>query len=125
MAQRTRGAFALGRQQRLSGAEFQRLFRGRAGREESRSFVALWRAHEGGGKAGFAVGRRIGGAVDRSRGRRRLREAYRRRRGTQPLGVDIVFVGRPAVLTRSFSDLLEEMHRVIQAVARAATGPLG
>ena len=122
MGEPRRGAFALGRQERLGAAEVQGLFRGRAGREESRSFVALWRVREGAGKVGFAVGRRIGGAVARNRGRRRLREAYRRRRGAQPTGVDIVFVGRPAVLTRSFSDLLEEMHRVIQAVARAATG---
>jgi hypothetical protein len=39
-----------------------------------------------------------------------------------PKGLDVVFVGRPAVLTRSFSDLLEEMQRAMQAVARAAGG---
>ena len=84
--------------------------------------MALWQAREGGGKVGFAVGRRVGGAVDRNRVRRRLREAYRRRRGSQPSGVDIVFVGRPAALTRSFSDLLEEMQHAMQAVACAAEG---
>jgi ribonuclease P protein component len=123
VARRTTGVSSLARKDRLGGSEFQALFQERARREESPSFVALWRAREGGGKVGFAVGRRIGGAVDRNRARRRLREAYRRGRGTPPpTGFDIVFVGRPAVLTRSFSDLLEEMQHAMQAVARAASG---
>jgi ribonuclease P protein component len=112
------GAFALGRRERLRGREFQALFRQKSRREERRSFIALWRAREGKGKVGFAVGRRIGNSVDRNRARRRLREAYRREQGCLAAGIDVVFVGRPAVLTRPFGEILGEMRDTLQSLSR-------
>jgi ribonuclease P protein component len=117
------GPQRLARAERLRGSGFQALFRGPAQREERPSFVALWRPCDGPSKVGFAVGRRVGGAVERNRARRRLREAYRRERRQLTSGFEVVFVGRPAVLTRSFAEILGEMRRTIDGLARAVRAP--
>lgn len=59
------------------------------------------------------MSRRVGGAVDRNRARRRLREAYRRLQERFPEGIDVVFIGRSLVLTLPFPELLEEMRRAV------------
>jgi len=71
---------------------------------------------------GFAVSRRVGGAVVRNRARRRLREAYRRQQHVLRASVDVVFISRPVVLTRRFTDLLEEMRRTLEGLSRARRG---
>ena len=71
---------------------------------------------------GFAVSRRVGGAVVRNRARRRLREAYRRQQHVLRASVDVVFISRPVVLTRRFTDLLEEMRRTLEGLSRATRG---
>jgi ribonuclease P protein component len=91
-------------------------------REEQPGFVLLWRVGDGGPKAGFAVSRQVRGAVSRNRARRRLREAYRRYGSTLPDKVNMVFVARPAALSRDFGELMGDMRRAIGAVARAARG---
>jgi ribonuclease P protein component len=111
------------RPERLRAGEFEPIFRQRGRREEAASFVALWRPRPGSGRVGFAVGRRLGGAVERNRARRRLREAYRQARSDRPSGVDIVFVGRSALLGRGFADLRNEMEAVLRAVARSRAAP--
>lgn len=82
------------------------------------SFVALWRPSAGPGKVGFAVGRRLGQAVVRNRARRRLREAYRQERREGAAGFDVVFVGRSALLKRSFEELRGDFRRVLGVLAR-------
>jgi ribonuclease P protein component len=118
---------SLPRAERLRRAgEIQAVFQ-QGQREESRSFVAVWRPGAQGPKVGFAVSRRVRGAVRRNRARRRLREAYRRQEGALPAGIQVVFVGRPASLTERFSRLLEDMQIVIarlsEAMRRAAPTP--
>jgi ribonuclease P protein component len=104
----------------LRGPQFQALFQKRGRREERPSFVALYRVRDGASQVGFAVGRRIGGAVERNRARRRLREAYRRERGAHGSGFEVVFVGRPPVLTRRFNEILGEMRETMGVLVRAA-----
>jgi len=112
--------FSLRRTQRLRASEFQSVFQQRGRRVERGGFVALWQPRGGQGKVGFAVGRRIGGAVQRNRARRRMREAYRRAGAARASGVDLVFVARTAVLTCAFADLIREMEHAMREVARTA-----
>ena len=103
------GALAFPRRERLRQAgEFQAVFQG-GNRVERRTFVALWRLDPGAKKVGFAVSRQVRTAVKRNRVRRRLREAYRRRRGLFPEDLAMIFVGRPAALTADFGALLEDV----------------
>ncbi len=120
MGRRARGVLSVGRSQRLRAGEFEAIFRQRGRREELESFIALWRPCPGEGKVGFAVGRRLGGAVERNRARRRLREAYRQERPAKRDGFDVVFVGRSALLSRPFADLRGDIQRVLRTLARRA-----
>jgi len=118
---RRRGVvLSLPRHERLRQAgDIQAVFQ-QGKREEQPGFVLLWHVGDGEPKAGFAVSRQVRGAVSRNRARRRLREAYRRHRGAMPRAVNMVFVARPAALSRAFSELMGDMQRAIAVVARAA-----
>jgi len=119
------GALSLPRQAGLQrAAEIQRVFQ-QGNRDERQSFVALWVPGEGGRRVAFAVSRRLGSAVKRNRVRRRIREAYRREQHALRPGVKVVFVGRPAGLTRSFSGLVSEMRSALAAINRGARTPAG
>jgi ribonuclease P protein component len=82
--------------------------------------VVLWQPREDGRRVGFAVSRRVGGAVARNRARRRLREAYRLQQEALQAPVDAVFVGRPGVLTRRFQDLQGEMRLALETLGRGS-----
>ena len=118
MGRRAGGVLSIGREQRLRAGEFEAIFRQRGRREELQSFIVLWQPCPGEGKVGFAVGRRLGGAVERNRARRRLREAYRQERGANREGFHVVFVGRPALLSRSFADLCGDIQQVLRTLGR-------
>lgn len=71
---------------------------------------------------GFAVSRQIRGAVERNRARRRIREAYRQIRAQMADDVVLVVVARPSAGTRPFSELVEDMRRLAEALGRAPRG---
>jgi ribonuclease P protein component len=68
-------------------------------------------------RVGFTVGRVLGGAVERNRIKRRLREAVRLRRALLKGGVDVVINPKKSVLTLEFSVLLEEVGRALDVIA--------
>ena len=88
------------RRRRLSrSAEFERVYR--QGRSKGNRFLVLYafpRAEEddrGGPRLGLSVSRRVGGAVDRTRVKRVLREAFWQEAERLPAGSDYVVVARP------------------------------
>jgi ribonuclease P protein component len=119
------GAQTLPRAARLRrAAEIQRVFE-HGSRVERKAFVLLWRPDPGGRRAGFAVSRKVGGAAQRNRVRRRLREAYRRQTTAFPGDVMLVFVGRPAAGAAAFTELLSDMGQAGMLVEQRLERPAG
>jgi len=106
------------RRRRLSrSADFDRVYR--QGRSKGNRFLVLYafpreRADEPAPRLGLSVSRRVGGAVDRSRVKRVLREAFWLEADRLPDDADYVIVARPDV--RGL-DEREGMHGVRAALA--------
>jgi ribonuclease P protein component len=73
-------------------------------------------------RVGLTAGRVLGGAVERNRIRRRMREAVRLHLGELPLHVDVVLHPRKTVLEMEFARLEREVARVFASVADGAEG---
>jgi ribonuclease P protein component len=90
------------KRRRLSrSAEFERVYR--QGRSKGNRFLVLYAfpredGTEDGPRLGLSVGRRVGGAVDRTRVKRVLREAFWEEARRLPAGSDYVLVARPEAL---------------------------
>ena len=63
--------------------------------------------------AAFVAGRRVGGAVERNRARRVLREAWRSLAPTLHRGADVVFVAKRGILRARSSELEAEMRDLL------------
>jgi ribonuclease P protein component len=85
------------RRRRLSrSAEFERVYR--QGRSKGNRFLVLYafpREEADGPRLGLSVSRRVGGAVERNRVKRVLREAFWAEAERLPPGSDYVVVARP------------------------------
>jgi ribonuclease P protein component len=95
------GGARRGKRRRLSrSAEFDRVFR--EGRSHASRYLVLHafprpEAAEDDPRLGVSVGRKVGGAVERTRVKRLLREAFWASRDDLPAGHDFVLVARPDV----------------------------
>jgi ribonuclease P protein component len=56
-------------------------------------------------KLGVVTSKRIGGAVERSRARRLLRESFRQHQNELAQPVEIVLVARPSIAGRAFAEV--------------------
>lgn len=116
-----------GRERRLRArAEFDRVFR-KGTRVEGRLFVMIGLPNDRADhRLGLAVGRKVGGATDRNRVRRLLRESFRRLEPADGGGFDLVVVAGADIAGRTQSEVDRELRdriRRLDARARAGRSP--
>jgi ribonuclease P protein component len=112
------------RQRLRTGAEFDAVFK-RGARLAGRLFLLL--AAPNGrpfDRLGLAVSRRVGGAVERNRTRRLLRESFRRLEAPPGDGVDLVVVARAELAGCRQSEVDLELRERVRRLKRAP-GPGG
>jgi ribonuclease P protein component len=100
-AERASGGRGPKRRRLSRSAEFERVYR--QGRSKGNRFLVLYafpreEDADDGPRLGLSVGRRVGGAVDRTRVKRVLREAFWEEARRLPAGSDYVVVARPESL---------------------------
>jgi ribonuclease P protein component len=67
-------------------------------------------------RIGFTVGRALGGAVQRNRMKRRLREAVRMTRPVNGVAADIVINPKKSLLVADFADVVNEVSRAFSVI---------
>jgi ribonuclease P protein component len=100
-AERASGGRGPKRRRLSRSAEFERVYR--QGRSKGNRFLVLYafpreEQNDEGPRLGLSVGRRVGGAVERTRVKRVLREAFWAEAERLPAGSDYVVVARPEAL---------------------------
>lgn len=106
----------------LRHADFERVYK-QGKRHFAAHLTAFYRRREEGDtlRIGFTVSKLLGGAVQRNRMRRRLREAVRLHWPEFQAPVDIVINPKKSLLVVEFSDLGKEIGQVFEAVRKFAT----
>jgi ribonuclease P protein component len=126
MAGRASGGGRPPRRRLSRSAEFERVYR--QGRSKANRFLVLYSFPredasdddgESGPRLGLSVSRRVGGAVDRTRVKRVLREAFWAEAERLPAGADYVVVARPDALGLAER---EGMHGMRAALAELVSG---
>jgi ribonuclease P protein component len=86
--------------------------------------VFYLRRDEGQGlRIGFTVGRVLGGAVDRNRMKRRLREAVRSRWPAYDFSVDVVVNPKKSLLKADFEEILKEVAAAFEVIQKKSAAP--
>jgi ribonuclease P protein component len=110
---------------RLSrSAEFERAYRqGRSHANRHLVVYAFPRGSGGEARLGISVSRKVGGAVERNRVKRLLREAYAAEAEVVPAGHDVVVVARPGARELAEREGLEgvrgALHELLVKAGRA------
>jgi len=128
MAERPSGGRASRRRRLSRSAEFERVYR--QGRSKANRFLVLYafpRTAEGeqgdaGPRLGVSVSRRVGGAVDRSRVKRVLREAFWAEAPRLPEGADYVVVARPEARELAEREGMPGIRRALAELVEAMGG---
>ena len=73
-------------------------------------------------RIGFTVGRALGGAVQRNRMKRRLREAVRLNRPWPAANADVVINPKKSLLTNDFAAVVNEVRQSFVVIEQKLTG---
>jgi len=107
--------------------DFQRVYR--LGKRAHGRWLVLFALERGDGsrenRFGVTASRKVGGAVQRSRCKRRLRELYRVYGGVRYLGIDLVATARKGLDRAPWEALVGEYLQCLKKVERALGGPSG
>jgi len=76
-------------------------------------------------RVGFTVRKVLGGAVQRNRMKRRLREAVRLQAVKPPVGVDVVINPKASLLRADFEDLKSEISKAFQVIQKSLSQETG
>jgi len=101
-------------------------------RVSGRFYLLLARRRDVAGPAGAAVGgasfqeprfgitvsRKVGGAVERNRVKRWVRESYRRLRSLAPAATDMVLIARPSATTSGLAGTAAELESLLKRLGR-------
>lgn len=109
----------------LRHADFERVYKQGKRHFATHMTVFYLRRVEGAGPAsgiriGFTVGRALGGAVDRNRMKRRLREAVRLHESVPNVAVDVVINPKKSLRTTEFANLQNEVRRAFEVIEKQA-----
>ena len=111
----------------LRHADFQRVYK--QGRRHFAAHMTVFYLRRDDGKpvptgprVGLTVGRVLGGAVDRNRIKRRLREAVRLQQPGPTAPVDVVINPKKVVLTTEFETLLKEVRQAFVVIEKKLGG---
>lgn len=111
----------------LRHADFERVYK-QGRRHFSQSMTVFYLARQeakesgtptreiSGPRIGFTVGRALGGAVERNRIKRRLREAVRLSSKPEKTNVDVVINPKKIVLKAEFESILNEVGRALTVI---------
>ena len=109
----------------LRHSDFERVYKqGRRHFAAHMTVFYLQRTHDeaGGARIGFTVSKALGGAVQRNRIRRRLREAVRLGAFSSSVAVDVVINPKRSALTADFGDLQAEVAKAFQVIEKHLKG---
>jgi ribonuclease P protein component len=104
----------------LRHSDFERVYKqGRRHFAAHLTVFYLHRAEGSGPRVGFTVGKVLGGAVERNRMKRRLREAVRLHRLSLRASVDVVMNPKKSVLKVDFPELGNEIGRAFDVIQKS------
>lgn len=63
-------------------------------------------------RLGVTVSKKVGGAVERNRVKRLVREVFRRRKAFFPQGLDLVFVAKRSAVDATYQNVSEEIEKL-------------
>lgn len=104
----------------LKHADFERVYKqGRRHFAQHMTVFHLRRDDDSGLRVGFTVSKALGGAVQRNRMKRRLREAVRLW-GLQPnIAADVVINPKRSLLTAKFTDVQDEVSKALDVIGKS------